>query len=183
MQQVASLSIPRSFFHEVLKVWGASIVIALAAQISIPLPFSPVPITFGLQTLILLSAMLGSKRAFAMILTYLAQGVMGLPVFSKGGSGIAWLFGPTGGYLIGYIFVAVVVGWLMERIRSREGIKVFSVMLFGNALVFLFGVPFLSRFVGWEKAFQYGLIPFIGIDFFKLIFAYHLFVRFNKKGS
>jgi biotin transport system substrate-specific component len=183
MQQVASLSIPRNFFHEAIKIWGASILIALGAQISIPLPFNPVPITFGLQTLILLSAMLGSKRSFAMILTYLAQGIIGLPVFSKGGSGIAWLLGPTGGYLVGYIFVAVIVGWLMEKLQSREGIKVFSVMLFGNALAFLFGVPFLSRFIGWEKAIQCGLVPFIGVDFFKLIFAYHLFVRFNKKGS
>lgn len=182
MQQVASLSIPRNFFHEAIKIWGASILIALGAQIAIPLPFTPVPVTFGLQTLILLSALLGPKRALAMVLTYLGQGIMGLPVFSKGGSGIAWLFGPTGGYLVGYIFVAVIVGWLIERIRSREGIKVFSVMVFGNALVFLFGVSFLSRFVGWDKAIQFGLIPFIGVDFIKLIFAYHLFVRF-KKGS
>lgn len=183
MQQAISLIFSRNFFQESLKIWGASLLIALGAQISIPLPFTPVPITFGLQVLIFLSAILGTKKAFAMIMTYLGQGILGLPVFSKGGFGIAWLLGPTGGYLLGYIFVTLVVARLIEKTSAKKGLKVFCIMLFGNCIAYLFGVPFLARYVGWGNALQCGIIPFIWVDFFKLIFSYHFFVQWNRKGS
>lgn len=166
---VRGTTVDRSWLREVLMILGASIIIALFAPISIPLPFTPVPIATQLHVILLLSCLLGAKRASLAVLTYLFQGVIGLPVFAGGLSGILVLAGPTGGYLLGYLAAAFVTGFLVERMRERTAFKAFAAMGVGNLVVFLFGLPWLSRYVGWENAFLLGMLPFLIGDAFKLI--------------
>jgi biotin transport system substrate-specific component len=106
---------PLDLLYDFLLVSGASILIAISAQIAIPLPFTPVPLT--LQTLVVLAAgvVLGSSRGALAITLYLLEGCAGLPVFSGAASGITHLLGPTGGYLIGFLPAAWLTGFLAEK--------------------------------------------------------------------
>ena len=97
-------------------VVAASLFVALCAHVTLPLPFTPVPLTLGNFAVLLVGLMLGSRRGFAALALYLAEGAMGMPVFSPTGpGGVAQLLGPTGGYLIAYPLVAGLAGWIMER--------------------------------------------------------------------
>ncbi len=82
---------------------------------AIQLPFSPVPITGQTMAVLLVGALLGSRRGALAVLAYIAEGLAGLPVFAGGAAGLARLFGPTGGYLVGFVAAAFLVGWLAER--------------------------------------------------------------------
>jgi biotin transport system substrate-specific component len=161
----------RAWPKEVAVIGGASIIIALSALISFPLPFSPIPVAFHCHVVLLLACLLGSKRATLAVLTYLFQGAIGLPVFACGKAGILHLAGPTGGYLVGYLAAAFVTGYLMERTGSRTSSKVFGAMALGNLVIYLFGIPRLSCFIGWESAFLLGMLPFLVVDALKLVFA------------
>jgi biotin transport system substrate-specific component len=161
----------RSWLKEVAVILGASIIIALFAPISIRLPFTPVPIATQAHVILLLSCFLGSKRAALAVLTFLFQGAVGLPVFAGGSAGIFCLAGPSGGYLLGYVAAAFVTGFLMERMTNRSPAKAFAAMGIGNLIVFLFGLSWLSRFIGWESAFLLGMVPFLIGDMAKLLIA------------
>jgi biotin transport system substrate-specific component len=99
---VGQTAVENSWIKNIAVVLGASIIIALFAPISIHLPFSPVPITTQVHVILLLSCFLGSKRAAMAVMTYIAQGLAGFPVFAGGAAGLMVLAGPTGGYLVGY---------------------------------------------------------------------------------
>src|SRR5438034_10386370 len=97
-------------------VVGASIFVALCARVTLPLPFTPVPLTMQNFGVLLVGLMLGRRRGFAALTLYLAEGLAGMPVFNPTGpGGLAQLLGPTGGYLISYHFVAALAAWTMER--------------------------------------------------------------------
>ncbi len=106
--------------RDVLLVFVSSIFIALMAQVRIPLPFTPVPITGQTFAVLLIGAALGSERGAASLLVYLAEGAAGLPAFAGGTSGLAVLVGPTGGYLIGFVFAAYIIGRLAESGLDRR---------------------------------------------------------------
>lgn len=161
----------RSWFKEAAVILGTSIIIALFAPISIRLPFSPVPIATQMQVILLLSCFLGGKRAALAVLTFLFQGLIGLPVFAGGSAGVLVLAGPKGGYLVGYVVAAFITGFLMERTVHRTPTKAFAAMGIGTLCCYVFGLPWLSRFVGWEKAFLLGMLPFIIGDLIKLVIA------------
>ena len=167
----------RPWLKEISIIGGASVIIALFALISFRLPFSPVPIAVQAHVVLLLSCLLGSKRATLAVLTYLFQGAIGLPVFACGKTGFLHLAGPTGGYLVGYLAAAFVTGYLVERMRSRTPSKVLGAMALGNLIVYLFGVPHLSCFVGWESAFLLGMLPFLVVDTMKLVLATNVLKR------
>jgi biotin transporter BioY len=160
----------RSWLNELFIVLGASIIISLSGPVSIPLPFTPVPIVRQCHVILLLSVLLGSKRAALAVVAYLAQGAMGLPVFS-GRCGIAHLFGPTGGYLFSYIAAAFATGYLMERVFKRNATHAFYAMGIGNLIIYVIGLPWLAIYCGWQKAFQLGMLPFLVTDFLKLVVA------------
>ncbi|MCS6774751.1 MAG: biotin transporter BioY, partial [Thermoflexales bacterium] len=101
-----------SVWREVLVVLLGSWLVALLAQVTIPL--QPVPITGQTFGVLLVGAALGARRGAMAMLVYLAQGLLGLPFFAGGASGIGRLLGPTGGYLVGFVFAAALVGWLSE---------------------------------------------------------------------
>ncbi len=152
-------------------ILGGSLAIALAAQAYIPLPFTPVPLS-GQTLMVLLTAMLlGGKRGAASIITYIGLGITGVPLFAGGTLGFARLLGPTGGYLIGFIAAAYLVGYLAEKGWDRHIITTTLAMLIGNALIYLFGLPRLASFVGWNNVLKMGLYPFITGDIIKLIAA------------
>ena len=153
-------------------VIGASAVIAVCARLVLPLPFTPVPLTLANFGVLLVGLSLGSKRGFASAALYLAWGAMGLPVFSPVGfGGLAQLFGPTGGYLLAYPVVAFLAGWLAERgapsfLRSVFAGTVAEVVLFAS------GTAWLQIVTGsWQKAFAFGLAPFLFAEVIKVMLA------------
>ncbi|MCS6908286.1 MAG: biotin transporter BioY [Anaerolineales bacterium] len=157
--------------YQLSLVLAGSWLIALAAQVSIPLPFSPVPITGQTFAVLLVGALLGRRLAGLSVAAYLAQGLAGLPVFAGGTSGLARLLGPTGGYLVGFLAAAYLVGYLAERGWTLQVGKTLLAMILGNVLIYLCGVSYLALFLGFEKALTAGLYPFLVGDAIKILLA------------
>lgn len=157
--------------RDVVLVVAFGTLMALFARISIPLPFTPVPITGQTFGVLLTGAVLGSRRGAAAMLVYLAEGIAGLPVFAFGLSGWAIITGPTGGYLLSYPLAAFAVGFLTERGWDGTFIRSALAMLVGEVIIYLVGVPWLAHFIGMSSAITGGLTPFIGGDLFKLALA------------
>jgi len=158
-------------FYDIVLIIGGSLFIALCAQVIIPLPFSPVPITGQTLAVLLTGALLGSKRGSLALLAYLTEGTAGLPVFAGGTAGLLCLVGPTGGYLMGFIAAAFITGLLAERGWDQRVRTTFPAMLIGNAAIYVFGLIWLARFVGTEKVLSMGFYPFIPGDLLKLALA------------
>lgn len=146
---------------------------AVAGRIAVDLPFSPVPITGQTLIVLLAGAALGWRRGAASQIAYLAEGAVGMPVFAGGSAGVLVLIGPTGGYLIGFIASAAVVGWLVERGAARRAATGVATMLFGSAVVYLFGATWLSHLIpgGASTALVQGVLPFIPGDALKSLIA------------
>ena len=162
--------IPRIIREIVLVVTG-SILIAFAAQFYFPLPFSPVPITGQTFAVLLLAALYGHNRGGLTVLTYLILGIAGRPVFASGTFGIATIIGPTGGYLVGFLPAAYIVGFLSKKGWDRKVWTTATSMIIGNVVIYLVGTTWLSRFVGWDNVLQTGLIPFLIGDGAKIVLA------------
>lgn len=156
--------------YDALLIAGGSLLIALSAQIAVRLPFSPVPITAQTLTVLLLGALLGRRRAALTVLAYIAQGLAGLPVFAGGAAGLAYLLGPTGGYLVGFVAAAWTTGWLAERGWDRRILSTALAMLIGNVVLYAFGLAWLSLYVG-GAALTLGLLPFLAGDLLKIALA------------
>ena len=165
-------ALPRKgvLFNAVLVV-GFSLVTALFSQFSIWI--GPVPITGQTFAVLLCGAMLGSRLGALSQLTYLAIGATGVPFwFALGGPvGIARIAGPTGGYLIGFVAAAFVVGWLAERGWDRRTWKAGVAMAVGSIVIYSFGLLWLSRFVPGDAVFKAGLYPFVIGDAIKIALA------------
>ncbi len=165
---LADVAIPRSSTaSNALLILAASAATALAAQIEIPVPWSPVPITGQTFAVLLSGAVLGARRAFLAQLLYLAEGALGLPVFAGGGAGIAKLAGPTGGYLAAFPLAAALTGALAQRGWDRGFATMLGAMLLGSTVIFAGGLIWLSRFVPGDGLLQAGLLPFIPGDLVK----------------
>lgn len=133
--------------------------IAACAQIEVPL--WPVPVTGQTFGVVVIGALLGSKRGASAVVAYLIQGAAGLPFFAGGAAGAAYLFGPTGGYLIGFVAAAWLVGLLAERGWNRSFWTRCASMAIGTAAIFLFGVIWLAQFVPSGGLLSAGVIPFL----------------------
>lgn len=155
----------------ILIVSGALFVAALA-QVKIPLPFTPVPLTGQTFAVLLVGATLGSMRSVASMVLYLALGAFGLPVFAGGESGLAYLSGATLGYLIGFVLAAFVIGLLAERGLERSVRTSLIPFLVGTILIYICGVAWLAVVLGsFSKAVAAGLLPFLIGDAIKLVAA------------
>ncbi len=150
---------------------GGSLFVALLAQVTIPLPFTPVPITGQTYAVLLVGAALGSRRGALSMALYLLQGGIGLPFFAGGATGWSRVLGPSGGYLLSFVLVTFVVGWLAERGWDRRFSKCLLAMLVGETIIYGIGLPRLATFVGTERAVALGLLPFIPGDIIKLLLA------------
>ncbi len=149
-------------------ILGTSWLIAISAQISIYLPISPVPITGQTLVVLLAGLVLGKNRGAAAVAAYLLQGAAGLPFFAGGQSGMIILFGPTGGYLFGFLAAAYIVGMLSELRYRRSVFQAAAALVIGNSIIYIFGLVWLVRFVGEAQALQFGLYPFLAGDLLKI---------------
>lgn len=165
--------LPRSLAVDVALVVGAALLVALCAQIVIPLPFTPVPITMQPFAVLLVGASLGATRGAAGMALYLLMGLLGAPVYADGNAGLATILGASGGYLVSYPFVAAITGRLAEHHWDRRVPSALAAMLAGNVAIYIVGVPWLAAFlgVGLGKALMLGLVPFIVGDLLKLALA------------
>ena len=152
----------------IIVVLLASWLIGVSAQLSIALPFSPIPITGQTIIILLMGFLLGKERGTAAVGLYILQGVAGLPVFAGGKSGLLTLVGPTGGYLVGFLGAVYVVGILSElRHDNSISYTVFSLII-GNVIIYAFGLIWLVRFVGETQALSLGFFPFLVGDIVKI---------------
>jgi biotin transport system substrate-specific component len=155
----------------IVVVIGASLFVALCAQVSVPLPFTPVPLSLVNFAVLLVGLMLGSKRGFAALALYLAEGAVGLPVFAHAG-GFIHLVGPTGGYLIAYPFVAFLAGFIFER-GSRSFARAIVASIGAELLLFVAGVSWLMILFHqpFASAAVLGLYPFFFGEIIKVMAA------------
>jgi biotin transport system substrate-specific component len=150
---------------------GFSLLTAVLAQVKIPLPFTPVPLTGQTFAVLLAGAILGSRRGFLSQALYLVEGTAGLPVFTGGAAGLASLVGPTGGYLWSFPLAAALVGWLVERGASRSAGRLALALALSAALILTLGTLGLHQFMGatWSQAWLAGFYPFIPGDVLKIV--------------
>lgn len=160
-----------SQLYDVALVLLGSALIALSAQVAVPIPLSPVPVTGQTFAVLLVGAALGRARGSAAVLAYLAEGAAGLPVFAGGLAGPAVLLGPTGGYLFGFVPAAWICGALAERGWDRHLPGTLAAMIAGDLAIFAVGVPWLARFVGPENAIAFGVAPFVAGNVAKIVLA------------
>jgi biotin transport system substrate-specific component len=151
----------QSRLHTLLLVVGGSLVVALSAQLVVRLPFTPVPITGQTLGVLLVGAALGARRGAAALALYLMEGAAGLPFFAGGMAGAAYLLGPTGGYLLAFPLAAFITGWAAERGWDRNGLTTAAAMTLGVAVIFAGGLAWLSFFIGSERVWVAGLLPFL----------------------
>lgn len=160
-------------------------VICLLSPFSIVLPLSPVPISLGTFAIYLTLTILGRRRGFISVTIYLLLGFAGLPVFTGFTGGAGKLLGPTGGYMIGYLFMALIYGSFVDRWARRHFIC-FLGMLFGTAVCYAFGTIWLAMQSGLDcrAALTAGVLPFIPGDFIKmglaLTIGYQIRMRLKK---
>ncbi len=158
----------RSALRDALMVLGGSIFIAALSQVSIPM--QPVPLTGQTLGVFLVALALGSRLGGLSVATYLLEGLVGLPVLAGFSGGIAKFTGPTGGYLIGFLLAAIVVGYLAERGWTRSVLLALAAMFVGTILIYIPGLAWLSKFVGADTI-KFGLSPFLIGDSIKAAIA------------
>ena len=174
---------------QVAIVIGASLFVALCARIAVPLPFTPVPLTLQNFGVLLVGLSLGSRRGFAALALYLAEGVAGMPVFSPmGPGGLLQLLGPTGGFLLAYPFVAGIAGWIFEQKILKHGNKSFvraaAACALAEICLFVGGLSWLAILThSFAQAIRFGLYWFVFAEVIKIMSAAALasgWQRFHK---
>jgi biotin transport system substrate-specific component len=171
---------PWSLSTQVAVVVSASLFVAVCARVSVPLPFTPVPLTLSNFAVLLVGLALGSRRGFAALALYLAEGAAGLPVFSAGLGGTLQLFGLTGGFLLAYPLVAFVAGWLFER-ADRTFARAAFAGIVAEVLLFASGLTWLAVLThSVAKAFMFGLYWFFFAEIIKVLFAAALGTRLGR---
>jgi biotin transport system substrate-specific component len=180
-----------SLATQVAMVVSASLFVAVCARVSVPLPFTPVPLTLSNFGVLVVGLTLGSRRGFAALVLYLMEGASGLPVFSHPGlGGLAQLLGPTGGYLWAYPLVAFTAGWIIERTNQERTNQERTNTTFAQAavagvaaeiLLFASGLTWLAVLThSVAKAFMFGLYWFFFAEIIKVLFAAALSTRFGR---
>jgi biotin transport system substrate-specific component len=160
----------RSWLLDAALVVLFSAFVGLTAQVEIPL--WPVPLTLQTLGVLFTGAVLGGRRGALALLLYLAEGAVGLPVFAGGASGVAQLLGPTGGYLVGFVIAAGIVGWLAERGWDRRLVWTVLAMLIGNLTIYALGVAWLAVFLGdLRDVLVQGMLIFVPGDLIKIVIA------------
>jgi biotin transport system substrate-specific component len=151
-----------------LLVIGASALIAIAAQVAIPLPFTPVPLTLQPLAVIFIGVALGSTRGAAAASLYLLEGFSGLPVFAQGHGGPMWLAAATAGYLWSYPVAAWAAGFVSERGWGSSAVRAISGMLLALGVIYLGGWSWLAILTDPRTAFATGVAPFVIADIVKV---------------
>jgi len=160
----------KTWVSQALLIVGAAVFVGISAQIAIPLPFTPVPLTGQTFAVLLSAAALGSLRGVAAMVLYAVAGVAGVPWFAQGSHGFALA---SFGYILGFIAAAWIVGAIAERGATRTPLKMAGLMVIGNVVIYAFGVTWLAFavHVDFAKAISLGLTPFIIGDLIKIALA------------
>jgi biotin transport system substrate-specific component len=169
---------PTAVARRALAILAGALFVALAAQVAIPLPGTPVPVTLQVPAVLIVGGLLGPRLGAASMVVYLALGAAGLPFFAPTGvPGAARLFGPTGGYLLAHPLAAAVVGLVVQR--GRSWIRIGLGMVAGVAVVHIGGVAQLAIMTGdVATAFAWGSMPFLLLDLLKVVVAGLIVRRF-----
>jgi biotin transport system substrate-specific component len=152
-------------------VIAGSLFVALCAQIIIPLPFTPVPITAQTLGVLLVGSLLGSRSGMLSLFLYLLMGIVGLPFFAGGEAGWHYIQGATMGYLLAFPLAAALTGWLAEHGWDRSVLTTTLSMILGNVVIYALGIAWLALFIGIQAAVTKGLVPFLIGDIFKIVVA------------
>ncbi len=165
-------------------VVAASFFVALCARVTVPLPFTPVPLTLQNFGVLAVALMLGSRRGFAALALYLAEGAAGLPVFAPAGpGGVAQLIGATGGFLLAYPFVAFVAGWIYEH-TSRRLAPAMLAAFAGELVLFVGGLSWLFFLThSLAQAAKWGLYWFVFAEVIKIMLAAAVASQWNRRLS
>ena len=173
---LVSIAVPESgparLAVQVLLVVGGSLLLWLSAKAKVVLG----PVDLSLQTLVvlLIGATYGLRLGVATLALYLAEGAAGLPVFQstpEKGIGLAYMVGPTGGYLLGFLVMAAIVGWAVDRGWGKSIVKLFAAMLVAELVMMAMGFSWLAVLIGAAKSWQFGVQPFIVPDLIKVALA------------
>lgn len=158
---------------KVALVFGGVLFLGAMAQISIPIPGSPVPVTGQTLAVLLLGSAYGASLGFTTFASYLAVGAVGLPFFAQGSHGVHVITGATGGYLVGMLFASAITGALAGRKWDQKIATVIPTMILGNVATFTFGLIWLHHVVGqsWSWTFSKGLTPFLFGEVLKIAIA------------
>jgi len=162
--------IPGGLVRSIALVIGGAVFVGLTAQVAIPLPFTPVPLTLQTFSVLLVGAALGSVRGAASMVLYLLAGVAGVPWFANQQSG--WAFASFG-YIVGFVVAAWLVGWLAERGADRRVVPTIGMMALGNVVIYVFGVAGLMLLADLplSTALAKGVLPFLIGDVIKILLA------------
>jgi biotin transport system substrate-specific component len=154
----------------VLALMGSAL-LTISAKVQVP--FYPVPMTMQTLVVLLIGMAFGARLGVATVALYLAEGAAGLPVFAgtpEKGIGLAYMMGPTGGYLLGFVLAAAIAGWIVERRRDAGGLALAVVA--GTGAIYAPGALWLASFVGVAKALELGVLPFLWADLLKAALAF-----------
>jgi biotin transport system substrate-specific component len=162
--------VPGSLVRDIALVAGGAVLTGAAAQLTIPVPGSPVPMTGQTFAALLVGASLGMSRGAASMLVYLLVGAVGVPWFQHGTSGLS---GASAGYIVGFVFAGALVGALAGRGGDRTPVRTAGTMVLGNLVIYAFGVPWLMASTGFDlpTAFAKGVTPFLIGDAIKIVVA------------
>ena len=166
--------VARTKVATVALVLGGAAFVGISAQVVIPLPFTPVPLTLQTFAVLLVGAALGTWRGIASMVVYAAAGTAGVPWFSAGSSGWG---GASYGYILGFIVAAGIVGRLAEQGATRTALRTAGLMVIGNIVIYAIGVTYLKFAIDvtWAMALSLGMVPFLLGDALKIALAAGLF--------
>ena len=169
-KRVLADAIPGGLVRDAVLVLGGAAFVGLLAQLSIPLSFTPVPLTLGTFAVLLTGAALGPVRGALSIGIYMVAGMAGMPWFAGHASG--WGF-PSFGYIIGFVLAGALVGWLASRGGDRTPLRTAGTMVLGNLVIYAVGVPYLMGATGMDLAtgIEKGVVPFLIGDAIKIVLA------------
>ena len=161
-------------------IFLGSLLIAILAQISIHIPFSPVPITGQTIGVLLVGGILGSRKGLLSVAAYIGEGALGLPVFAEMSAGLPVLLGPTGGYIISFVPAVLFIGYLTERNFTKNIIPSFISCILATFLILILGTLSLSLFFGLKSSFIMGFYPFIFVGIMKSFISAIIITTYKK---
>jgi biotin transport system substrate-specific component len=160
------------YLRKIVVALAGTALLTLSAKTQVP--FYPVPMTMQTFVVLVIGMAFGWRLGAATVVLYLVEGAFGLPVFAgtpEKGIGLAYMAGPTGGYLVGFAVAAAVVGYLGERGWDRNLLTTLLAMIIGTAVIFAFGSAWLAQLIGFDKAIEFGVVPFLWAAVFKILLA------------
>ncbi|MFH0876944.1 MAG: biotin transporter BioY [Candidatus Omnitrophota bacterium] len=179
---VSSRSVSSSLVGKILGAGGFTILLCFSAYVKIPLPFTPVPVTLQNLVVVLAGAVLGPSLGVASVAGYLLLGAVGTPLFANSGAGLAYLAGPTGGYLWGFLLAAWTVGAMVRSCKKKNVLLIGIVMAIGMLVIYAAGAFWLSVGFRWpmDKIILLGVLPFVGADMAKVLIGAVVYQRSRR---